>query len=129
MGVNKVIYDDSTLIDLTEDTVTPEDLVSGVTAHNASGDLIKGTLSIKDPMLAYLQDPVSVDVDNDTDTITATMPSGTITTVITSEGDVDTITSTIVPDTGDVNYIRTTTITSNGAIDEIRTTLVEISKD
>jgi hypothetical protein len=43
MAVNKVIYDGRTLIDLTEDTVTADTLSEGVTAHNASGELITGT--------------------------------------------------------------------------------------
>lgn len=43
MGVNKVIYSGQTLIDLTEDTVTPEDLAEGITAHNAAGERITGT--------------------------------------------------------------------------------------
>lgn len=44
MAVNKVVYDGSTLIDLTEDTVTPETLAEGVTAHAASGETIIGTM-------------------------------------------------------------------------------------
>lgn len=43
MAINKVIYDDNTLIDLTEDTVTPEKLLSGETAHNAAGNRVTGT--------------------------------------------------------------------------------------
>lgn len=39
---NKVVYAGETLIDLTEDTVTPVSLKSGVTAHNAAGELITG---------------------------------------------------------------------------------------
>lgn len=42
MGVNKVEYGGRTLIDLTGDTVTPETLVKGATAHNAAGELIEG---------------------------------------------------------------------------------------
>lgn len=44
MAVNKVDYAGQTLIDLTADTVTPETLMSGVTAHDASGNPIVGTL-------------------------------------------------------------------------------------
>ena len=50
MAVNKVVMNTSngeqTLIDLTNDTVTPDKLAKGVTAHNAAGDVIEGTLSI-----------------------------------------------------------------------------------
>lgn len=42
MGVNKVEYGGRTLIDLTNDTVTPETLVKGATAHNAAGEQIEG---------------------------------------------------------------------------------------
>lgn len=41
--VNKVVLGSSTLIDLTTDTVTPESLLQGYTAHDKSGALITGT--------------------------------------------------------------------------------------
>jgi len=40
---NKVVYDGDTLIDLTEDTVTTDTLLSGTTAHDRSGAPIRGT--------------------------------------------------------------------------------------
>lgn len=43
MAVNKVVYDSSTLIDLTQDTVTPQTLLIGTVAHDASGQQIVGT--------------------------------------------------------------------------------------
>ena len=47
MAVNKVVYNTENgaevLIDLTNDSVTPETLAEGVTAHDASGALIVGT--------------------------------------------------------------------------------------
>ena len=46
---NKVVYAGKTLIDLTEDTVTPATLKSGVTAHDASGAKITGTLDTTPP--------------------------------------------------------------------------------
>lgn len=45
MAVNKVEYGGNTLIDLTSDTVTPETLAAGVTAHDARGVTIMGTMS------------------------------------------------------------------------------------
>ena len=52
MGVNKVVYNGKngaeTLIDLTGDSVTPETLAVGATAHDASGNKIEGILSPKD---------------------------------------------------------------------------------
>ena len=44
MGVNKVEANGETLIDLTEDSVTPEKLARGTTAHNSAGDQIEGTM-------------------------------------------------------------------------------------
>lgn len=45
MANNKVQLSDGTvLLDLTGDTVTPETLLSGVTAHNAAGERIVGTV-------------------------------------------------------------------------------------
>lgn len=43
MAVNKVIYGNTTLIDLTSDTITASDLASGKTAHDKSGAVITGT--------------------------------------------------------------------------------------
>lgn len=43
MPVSKVIYAGETLVDLTEDTVTPETLAEGVTAHDKTGAQITGT--------------------------------------------------------------------------------------
>ena len=42
MAVNKVEVNGETKLDLTQDTVTPENLLSGVTAHNAAGERIVG---------------------------------------------------------------------------------------
>lgn len=41
--INKVEFDGRTLIDLTNDTVTPATLISGITAHDKSGVTIIGT--------------------------------------------------------------------------------------
>lgn len=46
MGVNKVTYGGNTLVDLTSDSVTPETLAEGVTAHDKSGNQITGTMSL-----------------------------------------------------------------------------------
>lgn len=45
MAVNKVVYNGETLVDLTNDSVTPETLAEGVTAHDKSGAVITGTMS------------------------------------------------------------------------------------
>lgn len=43
MGINKVQYGNTTLIDLTADTVTADKLMQGYTAHDRSGAVIVGT--------------------------------------------------------------------------------------
>ena len=42
MAVNKVALNGEVKLDLTADTVTPETLLKGTTAHNAAGELITG---------------------------------------------------------------------------------------
>lgn len=45
MAINKVVYGGDTLVDLTSDTVTPETLAKGYTAHGANGEPIVGTMA------------------------------------------------------------------------------------
>ena len=45
MAINKVVYGNQTLMDLTADTVTASDVASGVTFHNAAGEAAVGTAS------------------------------------------------------------------------------------
>lgn len=45
MGINKIIYGNTTLIDLTSDTVKKDALVKGYTAHDAGGNIITGTVT------------------------------------------------------------------------------------
>lgn len=42
-SVNKVVVNGVTRLDLTEDSVTPQTLLAGATAHNAAGEQIEGT--------------------------------------------------------------------------------------
>lgn len=46
MEYNKVIFGVTTLIDLTNDTVTPNKLYKNITAHSADGTIITGTAEI-----------------------------------------------------------------------------------
>lgn len=55
MPINKVVYNEEVLIDLTGDTVDASKLLAGVTAHKADGSSIVGILEL--------------DVDDDTDRI------------------------------------------------------------
>ena len=46
ININKIIYGTSTLIDLTSDTVTPERMYKGITAHMADGSTTIGTAEV-----------------------------------------------------------------------------------
>ena len=43
--VNKVVMNGETKVDLTNDTVTPENLMEGYTAHAKSGEVIRGSMT------------------------------------------------------------------------------------
>lgn len=45
-GTSQVIVGGETIIDLTKDSVTPETLAEGATAHGANGELINGTMPV-----------------------------------------------------------------------------------
>nr|DAY60542.1 MAG TPA: hypothetical protein [Caudoviricetes sp.] len=45
MAVNKVIYGGNTLVDLTGDTVTANDLAEGITATGANGSKVVGVMT------------------------------------------------------------------------------------
>lgn len=42
MAISKIIYGGNTLIDLTQDTVVADKLLSGYTAHGADGEVVEG---------------------------------------------------------------------------------------
>lgn len=43
MAVNKIVFGNETLLDLTADTVSADKLAEGITAHDKSGEIITGT--------------------------------------------------------------------------------------
>ena len=51
--VNKVVFGDETLIDLSSDTVTPGVLLQGYTAHDQRGALITGVIENKSPTSGF----------------------------------------------------------------------------
>ena len=55
MAINKVVYDNTTLIDLTSDTATADDVVSGKTFHSRTGTVTTGTI-VDGNSLGYGQD-------------------------------------------------------------------------
>lgn len=60
--VNRVVLGSVTVLDLTSDTVTPETLLVGTTAHNAAGETITGTLV---PCTVYSVENPSSDLSSD----------------------------------------------------------------
>lgn len=72
--VNKVILGSDTVLDLTSDTVTPETLLVGTTAHNAKGEIITGTLV---PCTVYSAESPALDgtTSNSDTTFTWDIPS------------------------------------------------------
>ena len=76
---NKVIFGSETLIDLSEDTVTPENLMAGKTAHDKSGTPITGTFDGSDYALksdAYLTSDSVDTAINDSDYIPLSTSAG-----------------------------------------------------
>ena len=73
-NVNKVDLNGVTVLDLTSDTVTPETLLVGTTAHNAKGEVITGTLV---PCTVYSAESPALDgtTSNSDTTFTWNIPS------------------------------------------------------
>lgn len=65
MGVNKVEFGSTTLVDLTADTVTFEDVRSGVTFHDGAGDGYVGALEIVKFYTSYLDPNNATGQDGD----------------------------------------------------------------
>lgn len=70
--VNKVVLGSDTVLDLTSDTVTPETLLVGTTAHNAKGEIITGTLV---PCNVYSAESPAATTSNSARTFTWEIPS------------------------------------------------------
>ncbi len=60
MAINKIVYGGNTLVDLTGDTVTPETLAEGVTAHDKSGAVITGIMRTSEDLNAVLVEQESL---------------------------------------------------------------------
>lgn len=56
MAKNKIVYGNETLIDLTEDTVSSENLLSGATAHDRSGEQIQGIFEPTDENVKIVEE-------------------------------------------------------------------------
>ena len=65
MGVSKFVYDGATKFDLTADTVAADKLLSGVTAHNAAGNQVTGTVVTQAYYTGSAEPDSSLGVDGD----------------------------------------------------------------
>lgn len=71
-AVNKVDLNGVTVLDLTSDTVTPETLLVGTTAHNAKGETITGTLA---PCTVYSAENPQTQANDDSGYFLWTIPA------------------------------------------------------
>ncbi len=84
MGVSKVNLGGETLVDLTEDTVTPNSLLSGYSAHNKAGELIEG-LAVVPTKISELENDAGYKT-TDNNTTYALSKSGATITLTGSDG-------------------------------------------
>jgi hypothetical protein len=56
MAVNKVEYAGKVLLDLTEDTVSPDKLISGATCHDKTGALITGSIPVNSRLTGVVKE-------------------------------------------------------------------------
>lgn len=123
MAVNKVIYNNETLMDITDSTVTEEVLKFGETAYNAAGVKITGTMVSS----SDLQNSHTV-INDLTGVITTTTEDETITVKFSSNNGIDTITEEHIPNDGNQNIIKQTVITPTPTGDDIVTTITRVDK-
>ena len=65
MAISKVVYGNTTLIDLTGDTVASEKMLQGTTAHASNGDAVTGTIITKTSSGYNYIDTVSTDLQSE----------------------------------------------------------------
>lgn len=100
MSVNKVIYGNRVVIDLTGDTVTKSSLLKGVIAHDKAGNQIVGTYEAGEEVnnilengfnsgdITYVDNGDTIVATNNTtgQILTKTITNGTVTVVLTESG-------------------------------------------
>ena len=89
MAVNKVDINGATVIDLTGDSVTPETLLQGATAHDASGAAITGTMirGTELKIIVAVTSGATVTATKGSKIVSGTSVNGTCTLVVPEEGE------------------------------------------
>lgn len=111
MGNSKIIFGNETLIDLTSDTVSESNMLEGITAHNASGDLITGNVVLGQAASKNVDTSISK-----SSTSTNLPTSAAVASFVEGKGytkNTGTVTSVAVK----MNGVTKGTITSSGTID------------
>lgn len=104
--VNKVVYGNQTLIDLTNDSVDSYALLEGYTAHKRTGEIITGALQTKSPQAGFNNGYLEINLpyglyngymhfetitipipSSGTNAITIKVPNGTLTPSSSNEED------------------------------------------
>lgn len=78
MAINKVVYGNDTLIDLTEDTATADDVLNGKTFHLKNGLRATGNASIGDGSLIIKENATTVETFNANQTTDTTLTLGNL---------------------------------------------------
>ena len=116
MANNKVIFGNNTLIDLTNDTVDAEHLLSGYTAHDASGQIITGTASSGSVSLSYVVALSTTALRNCTINVLDENDNIVTTTIFSNNGKAQ----VSLPSTGtytfSVTYVAAVNLSSNATI-------------
>lgn len=123
MAVSKVVFADEPLVDLTGDTVTADTLAQGVTAHDASGVQITGTLDVAKPTLFA---PVITNMANNV-TWANNAQNGGFDATLTATVDGTVVSSPLAVTAANVGKTLTVTATADGFIEASTTYVLAIT--
>lgn len=107
MAVNKVDINGATVLDLTGDSVTPETLLQGATAHDASGAAITGTMvrGTELQIIVTVTSGATVTATKGSLSVSGTSVNGTCTLIVPEEGEW-TVSATLGEETSDSNIVN-----------------------
>lgn len=109
MAVNKVDINGATVLDLTGDSVTPETLLQGATAHDASGAAITGTMArgTELKIIVTVTSGATVTATKGSKVVSGTSVNGTCILVVPEEGEW-TVSATLGGETSTSNIVNVT---------------------